>query len=147
MALVNQDFTVDQGSTFILQFDLKNDDGSPLVTTETNQYSTVSTATNFTIRTKIRKSKYGAATLLLGVNENYVLQNNADENEGITVDGFYLDSENLGRVRFVLSSTTTASLKHGKYFYDIEVVEAKGSSTEVTKLFAGKINLEAEVTK
>jgi len=147
MALVDQDFTVDQGSTFILQFDLKNDDNTPLVTTTTNQYSTQTSLTTFSLRTKIRKSKYGAATLLLGVTANYVLQNNADENEGSTVDGFYFDAENLGRVKFILSSTTTAALKHGKYFYDIEVVETKGQKTEVTKAFSGKLDIEAEVTK
>lgn len=147
MALVDQDFTVDQGSTFILQFDLKNDDNTPLVTTTTNQYTAQTSATNFSLRTKIRKSKYGAATLLLGVTANYVLQTNSNETDGNTVDGFYFDGENLGRIKFVLSSSTTAALKHGKYFYDIEVVETKGAKTEVTKAFSGKLDIEAEVTK
>lgn len=147
MALVDQDFTVDQGSTFILQFDLKKDDDTPLVTTTTDQYALLSSLTNFLLRMKIRKTKYGAATLVLGVDDNYVLQSNIESTSGNTVDGFYFDSENLGRIKFVLSSTTTASLKHGKYFYDIEVVETKSSGTEVTKAFSGRMEIDAEVTK
>lgn len=146
MALVDQDFTVDQGSTFILQFDLKKDDGTPLVTTTTDQYAYYSSLTNFLLRMKIRKSKYGSATLVLGITGNYVLQSNVDSTTGNTVDGFYFDSENLGRVKFVMSSETTADIKAGKYFYDIEVVETKGTGTEVTKAFSGRLDVDAEVT-
>jgi hypothetical protein len=146
MALVDQDFTVDQGSTFILQFDLKKDDNTPLVTTTTDQYAVLSSLTNFLLRMKIRKSKYGTATLVLGITGNYVLQSNVDSTTGNTVDGFYFDSENLGRVKFVMSSETTADMKSGKYFYDIEVVETKGTGTEVTKAFSGRLDVDAEVT-
>jgi hypothetical protein len=146
MALVDQDFTVDQGSTFILQFDLKKDDNTPLVTTTTDQYAALSSLTNFLLRMKIRKSKYGTATLVLGITGNYVLQSNVDSTTGNTVDGFYFDSENLGRVKFVMSSETTADMKSGKYFYDIEVVETKGTGTEVTKAFSGRLDVDAEVT-
>lgn len=146
MALVDQDFTVDQGSTFILQFDLKKDDGTPLVTTTTDQYTFTSSLTNFLLRMKIRKSKYGSATLVLGVTGNYVLQTNVSDITGNTVDGFHFDSENIGRIKFVLSSETTSNIKHGKYFYDIEVVETKGTGTEVTKAFSGRLDVDAEVT-
>jgi hypothetical protein len=47
----------------------------------------------------------------------------------------------------VISSDTTASLKHGKYFYDIEVVQTKASGVEVTKALSGRMDIEAEATK
>ena len=146
MALVDQDFTIDQGSTFILQFDLQKDDGTPLTTTATDQYALTSSLTNVLLRMKMRKSKYGAATLVLGVTGNYVLQPNVADTTGLTIDGFHFDSENLGRIKFVLSAETTAAIKHGKYFYDIEVVETKGSGNEVTKAFSGRFDVEAEAT-
>jgi hypothetical protein len=146
MSLANQDFTVEQGSTFLLQFDLKQDDNNALQTTQTNQYTATSSATNISLRMKIRKTKYNNSAALLGITYNAVLQNNAASTEGTTVDGFYLDSENQGRVKFVISSETTASLKHGKYFYDIEVVETKTGGTEVTKALSGRMDIEAEAT-
>jgi hypothetical protein len=146
MALVEQDFLVEQGSTFILQFDLRRDDDTALPTTQTNQYTSTATTTDINLRMKIRKTKYGTNTPILGITYNAVLQNNAENTQGNTVDGFYLDSENQGRVKFVISSNTTASLKHGKYFYDIEVVQTKGSGTEVTKALSGRMEIEAEAT-
>jgi hypothetical protein len=147
MALLVQDFLVEQGSTFVLQFDLKKDDNTALTTTQTNQLTAISSATDITLRMKVRKTKYGTNTPILGITYNAVLQNNAESTEGNTFSGFYLDSENQGRVKFVISSDTTASLKHGKYFYDIEVVQTKASGVEVTKALSGRMDIEAEATK
>jgi hypothetical protein len=146
MALVEQDFLVEQGSTFILQFDLKKDDDTALTTTQTNQYTTIATTTDISLGMKVRKTKYGTNTPILGITYNAVLQSNVESTQGNTVDGFYFDSENQGRVKFVISSTTTASLKYGKYFYDIEVIQTKGSGTEVTKALSGRVEIEAEAT-
>lgn len=147
MALVEQDFVVEQGSTFVLQFDLKNDDNTALATTATNQYTSTSSATNISLRMKMKKSKYGTAAAVLGITANSVLQINSESIQGNTTDGFYFDAENQGRVKFVISSTTTETLKHGKYFYDIEVVDTKNNGTvEVTKALSGRMDVQAEVT-
>lgn len=147
MALADQDFVVEQGSTFILQFDLRNDDNTALVTTVTNQYTATSSTTNISLRMKVKKSKYGTSSPVLGITANSVLQANTQSTDGNTVDGFYFDAENQGRVKFVVSSTTTAALKHGKYFYDIEVVDTKGNGgVEVTKALSGRLDVQAEVT-
>ena len=147
MALVDQDFIVEQGSTFVLQFDLRNDDNSTLTTTTTNQYTATSSAANISLRMKVKKSKYGTAAAVLGITANSVLQANTESTEGNTIDGFYFDAENQGRVKFIISSTTTAAMKHGKYFYDIEVVDTKTSGgVEVTKALSGRLDVQAEVT-
>lgn len=147
MALADQDFVVEQGSTFILQFDLRNDDNTALATTVANQYTATSSATNISLRMKVKKSKYGTSSPVLGITANSVLQANTQSTDGNTVDGFYFDAENQGRVKFVVSSTTTAALKHGKYFYDIEVVDTKANGgVEVTKALSGRLDVQAEVT-
>jgi hypothetical protein len=65
MALVEQDFLVEQGSTFILQFDLKKDDDTALTTTQTNQYTTIATTTDISLGMKVRKTKYGTNTYII----------------------------------------------------------------------------------
>lgn len=146
MALVDQDFIVEQGSTFLLQFDLRNDDNTALTTTIRNQYTATSSAANISLRMKVKKSKYGTSPAVLGITANSILQVNSESTDGNTVDGFYFDAENQGRVKFVISSITTAALKHGKYFYDVEVVNTKTSGIEVTKALSGRMDVQAEVT-
>lgn len=141
MALENRDFTIEQGSSFILQFDLTDDDGVSLATVVGNSIGSFSFAMN------CRRSKYGGLTMpLVDISGVTMLGTAASPDQGNTVDGFYVYRGLPGRVKFVLSSTTTASMKFGIHDYEIDVRETKASSTQNTKAMSGKITVLAEST-
>lgn len=146
MALSLQDFTVDQGSTFVLQFDLKKDDGTPLPTIGATGNPVNFIAGDYSFRMKLRKTKYRNDTPALSISNTSVLGLNSAANAGFTADGFYLVSPNIGRVRLVISSATTAALKYGEYAYDIEAVLGPTGAEEVTKVLLGKMEISAEAT-
>jgi hypothetical protein len=91
-------------------------------------------------------SKYGTKTPILDIDNVSIIQATEDASTGNTADGFYLYGSPMGRVKFVISSDTTSTLKYGTYHYDIEVVNTKTGGTEITKALAGKFNILAEVT-
>jgi hypothetical protein len=141
MALALRDFTVEQGSTFVLQFDLKNDDGTSLNTVVGENLG------SYSFRMKCLRSKYGGLTgTLLDISNTSVLSTYYDADAGNTRDGFYVFSDFPGRVKFVISDVTTSTIKHGRHDYDIEVIDTKGSGVEVTKAFVGKMTFDAEAT-
>lgn len=142
MALAIRDFSIEQGSTFILQFDLKDDDGIPLQTVSGSSIG------NYSFRMKCIRSKYGGLTgNLLNISTNTLLESNSSPDFGNSADGFYLFSDHPGRVKFVISDTTTSSIKYGRHDYDIEIVNTKiGGGIEVTKVFVGKMTFTAEAT-
>lgn len=148
MALFTQDFSVDKGSSFILQFDLKRDDGSQLDTLVGGIGSPPSLyeLNTYSFRMKSIISKYGTKTPVLDIDNVSIIQVSEDDNTGNTADGFYLYGSPMGRVKFVISSDTTSTLKYGAYHYDIEVVNTKTGGIEITKALAGKFTVIAEVT-
>jgi hypothetical protein len=141
MALENRDFTIEQGSSFILQFDLTDDDGNSLGTVVNNALGSFSFAMN------CRRSKYGGLTLpLVDISGVTMLGTAASSDQGNTRDGFYVYQGLPGRIKFVLSSPTTAAMKFGMHDYEIEVRETKTSGTQYTKAMGGKMTVLAEST-
>lgn len=145
MALQEQDFTIEKGSTFILEFQLTKDDGTALELAKLNAYNQYGIG-NYSFRTKFRKTKYKSGNPAYSLSTVDVLQID-DEQLGRTADGFYVIASKPGFVRFTMSPASTASIKHGKYFYDIEVVEGVTGNYQITKALAGRISIEEEVTK
>lgn len=145
MALASRDFTIDQGSTFLLQFTLTDDDGIAIPTV------TGGTASpqigKFSFGMKCLRSKYGGLTgSLLNISGVTMLGLSASSDAGNTRDGFYVFAGVPGKVKMVISSSTTAAVKYGRHDYDVEVSETKTSGTEVTKAFVGKMTFIAEAT-
>ena len=149
MALARQDFTVDQGSSFILQFDLLDDNNVPLKTVvEDSQSLGTFSLGDFSFSMQGRITKYRGATAAFGITGSPTLITLNDvDSTGNTVDGFYVFANRPGRVKMVMTHETTSALKHGKYFYDIEVSETKTGGTEVTKALIGRMTIDAEATK
>lgn len=141
MALESRDFTIEQGSTFILQFELTDDDGVALPTVVGNSIG------NYNFAMKCRKSKYGGSTAtLLNISGVTLLGTAASSSDGNTRDGFYVFASYPGRVKFVISSNTTDDIKYGRHDFDIEVIETKNSGVEITKALVGKFDVLAEAT-
>jgi hypothetical protein len=144
VALVSQDFTIEQGSTFILQFNLRQDNNQPLQVAESVGDSTIYQSGPFTFRTKFRRSKYrGESAFTLS---NTTLLQLDETDDGNTADGFYIITETPGTIRMVLTPATTSGIKYGKYFYDIEAVKGASGEEEVTKVLSGRMVVTAEVT-
>lgn len=145
MALQEQDFTIEKGSTFILEFQLTKDDGAALELAKLNAYNQYGLG-NYSFRTKFRKTKYKSGNPAYSQSSVSVLQID-EEQLGRTGDGFYVIASKPGFVRFTMSPASTASIKHGKYFYDIEVVEGTTGNYQITKALTGRMSIEEEVTK
>jgi hypothetical protein len=151
MALDVRDFTIEQGASFILEFELKRDDNTPLgLTTPTaNGVNTYDLGT-YSFRMKLRRTKYGCLTCLhataYSLSSNSVIQVGDDDTEGRTADGFYVIAGTPGKVRLTVNPSSTGAIKHGKYFYDIEAVSGTTGSYEVTKVLSGRMVVNAEAT-
>lgn len=151
MALSVQDFTIEQGASFILEFELKNDDDSPLGLSVASDIG-VNTYDlgKYSFRMKMRKTKYGCLTCVGAVayslSTNSIIQVGDDDTDGRTADGFYVIAGTPGKVRMTISPSSTTTIKHGKYFYDIEAVSGTTGSYEVTKVLSGRMVVNAEVT-
>jgi hypothetical protein len=146
MALASRDFSIEQGSTFVLQFNLLDDYGYPLKTvTETSPGSYA--IGKFSFAMKCRKSKYsGLTATLLDISGVTMLGTAASSDDGHTRDGFYVFAGTPGKVKFVISSPTTSSVKYGRHDYDIEIIETKTTGVENIRGFVGKMTFEAEAT-
>lgn len=143
------DLSLQQGSTFVLEFQIFNDQLEPLDILNSSinsdgviQYS----LDNHTMRMNIKKSKYRNPVLLtLGTTSTYAFQ--PGDTSGFVQDGFFFLSSNTGSVRLVLSADTTSTFKPGRYFYDMELVEGVSGGELVSKILSGKIEIEAESTR
>jgi maltoporin len=146
MALYAQDFTIEQGSSFILQFQLTDDNNKPLQLAVADPLRPGSFLTNnYFFRARIKKTKYRSGSDYFDIAANTLLQPGKRDN-GEATDGFYIISEEQGTAKMVISAASTADIKYGKWYYDIEVVQTKGGGLEVTKVLSGRINVEREVT-
>ena len=145
MALTNQDFTIEKGASFILEFELTKDDGTSLELAKLNGYNSYELK-DYSFRTQFRKSKYRGITAIYTMSTTNLLQID-EEQMGRTTDGFYVIASKPGYVRFVLTPSTTASIKYGDYFYDIEVVRGTTGNYEVTKALSGRMSIQEEATK
>lgn len=140
MALETRDFTIEQGSSFILQFDLTDDDGNSLGTVANDAIGSFSFAMN------CRRSKHGGSTLpLVDISGVTMLGTAAGEDDGMTTDGFYVFQGMPGKVMFTMTDATASSLKYGMLIdYEIESRQTKGAAYEATKVMVGKITVVAD---
>jgi len=148
MAALNIDFTIEQGSTFVLEFQVFDDLLQPLGMLESyvDDFGTLLyDFTNYKARMKIKKTKYRTPELYVcGTTMNYIVQ--PGSTAGFVSDGIYFVGGSTGSMRVVITSDSTASFKGGRYFYDLELVEDDGGEI-VSKLLSGKFEVEAEATR
>jgi hypothetical protein len=149
MAALNIDFSVEQGSTFVLDFQVFDDLLSPveLLSSAINQSGSVEYSFNqYRLKTRLKRSRYTTPILLgMGTTMNYITQ--PGDTAGFYTDGFFMIGGQTGQVRMVMSSDTTAAFKAGRYLYDVELIETVGNGTVVSKLLTGKFDIDAEATK
>ena len=149
MAALSIDLNAEQGSTFVLEFQVFDDLLTPIQMLEqsinasgTTEYSLDA----YRMRMKIRKSKYTNSIIYsAGITTNFVVQ--PGTTEGFVRNGFAFVGGATGFARMIITSDTAASFKGGRYFYDVELVELVGSDEIVSKLLDGKFEVAAEATK
>lgn len=143
------DLSLEQGSTFVLEFQVFNDELEPLnlLTSYTDEFgSTEYSLDDYRVRMKIRKSKYRDPVLCsVGTTANYSYKTGSTL--GFVQDGFFFLGGNTGFMRLVLSADTTATFKAGRYFYDMELIRLVDGGEMVSKILSGKIEIEAESTR
>ena len=149
MSALHTDLDIEQGSTFVLEFQIF-DDQLTAVDLLTVSYDETGTKTynieDFSARMKIKKSKYRDTILYTcGLTGNFVTQ--PTSTQGFVQDGIFFMGGNTGFARLVITAATTATFKYGKHFYDVELVENIGSDEVVTKILKGVLNISAESTK
>lgn len=149
MPALHTDLSVEQGSTFVLEFQVFDEElqALSLLTSEINEFGTpMYSIDDYNVRMKIRKSKYRDPVLLsLGTTMTYAFQ--PGSTQGFVQDGVFFLGGATGFMRLVLAADTTATFKTGRYFYDIELVQNVSGGEIVSKLLSGKIEVEAESTR
>lgn len=145
----NVDFFIEQGSTFVLDFQVFDDQLAPipLLSESTNDLGSKEYSLDkYTMRMKMRKSKYRSPVLYsCGTTQTFALQNGVTHS--FTQNGIYFVGGSTGYARMVITDATTATFKPGLYFYDIEMVESLNPGTVVSRIGEGRIEIEAESTK
>lgn len=148
MPALNNDLSIEQGSTFVLEFQVFTEDLQPLslLNSSINDFgSTVYSLDDYRVRMKIKKSKYRDPVLFtLGNTATYVFQ--PGSTLGFVQDGIFFLGGSTGFMRMVISSNTTTTFKAGRYFYDVELVQLVDGGEIASKLMAGKFEIEAEST-
>jgi hypothetical protein len=143
------DLSLEQGSTFVLEFQVFDDELQPLdfLNSDINEFGTrVYSLDDYRLRMKIRKSKYRDPVLhSFGNTATYVFQ--PGSTQGFVQDGFFFLGGSTGFMRMVLTADTTATFKAGRYFYDIELVRLVDGGELVSKIMNGKMEIDAESTK
>jgi hypothetical protein len=149
MPALHTDLSVEQGSTFVLEFQVFTDELQPLslLTSEINAFGTlVYSIDDYNVRMKIRKSKYRDPILFtIGTTMTYAFQ--PGSTQGFVQNGVFLLGGATGFMRLVLTADTTAAFKAGRYFYDMELVQNVSGGEIVSKLLSGKMEVEAESTR
>jgi hypothetical protein len=148
MASLNADYSIEQGSTFVLEFQIFDEELQPvnLLASTSDISGTTYSLDSYRMRMKIRRTKYRDSLMFFcGTTQNYVVQP-TDENVEFTQDGFYFLGGTAGIVRVVISSNSTGTMKACNYFYDIEMVKSITGGSVVSKLMSGKIDFDAETT-
>jgi hypothetical protein len=144
MPSMNVDYRIEQGSTFVLEFQVFDDELVPLNLLEYDG-STYSLGP-YRMRMRIRRTKYRDSTVFTcGTTQNYVVQ--SGQSQEFTTDGFYFLGGSTGVARFVVTSDTSNGFKPASHFYDVELVKGLSGGDVVSKLMDGRIDLDAETTK
>ena len=144
MPSMNVDYRIEQGSTFVLEFQVFDDELVPLDFLTYN--GSIYSLGPYRMRMKIRRTKYRDSTVFTcGTTQNFVLQ--PGDTHEFTTDGFYFLGGNTGIARLVVTSDTSNGFKPASHFYDIELVKTLAGGDVVSKLMDGRIDLDAETTK
>lgn len=148
MASLDADYILEQGSTFVLEFQVFDEDLVPVpLLSQTIVGGNTYALSSYRFRMKLRKTKYRDTILYsCGTTQNYVVQPLGATQEFVQ-DGFHFVGGNTGFVRFVMTNTTTSSFKYGNHFYDIEMVKSLTGGDVVSKIIAGKMDIDLESTK
>lgn len=148
MPAINKDLSLEQGSTFVLEFQVFTDELEPLsmLNSTTNEFGTkIYSLDDYRVRMKIKKSKYRDPVLFtLDDTETYIAQ--PGSTQGFVQNGIFLLGGNTGFMRMVINSDTTTTFKAGRYFYDVELIQLVDGGEIVSKLLSGKFEIEAEST-
>jgi hypothetical protein len=149
MASLNIDLVGEQGSTFVLEFQIFDDLLNPiqLLSSRINSFGSTEYFLNkYRVRMKIKKSKYRSPELYSATTgQNFVIQPN--DSIAYATSGIYFIGGTTGFMRMVMTSSTTEIFKSGRYFYDVELVENIDGYEVVSKLLEGKFEIDAEATK
>ena len=145
MASLNADYVIEQGSTIVIEFQVYDEELSPISLLNYHPGNTYSLA-SYRFRSRVRKSKYTDSSIYYcGTTQNYIIQ------PGVThefvQDGFYFVGGNTGFVRMVIAYDTTANFKYGNHFYDVELVKSLTGGEVVTKILSGKFDIDSESTR
>lgn len=149
MPALSVDLTIEQGSTFVLEFQVFDDLLEPVSLLDSfinelglREYS----FGDYHMRMKIKKTRFRNPELYVsGTASNQIVQPFSPL--GYTADGIYFVGGQTGFARMVISAETTESFKAGRYFYDLELVKYIGNHEIVSKLLDGKMEIDAEATK
>jgi hypothetical protein len=149
MPSLSTDLSVEQGSTFVLEFQVFDEELNPLefLSSSINQFGTkVYSLSDYRARMKIRRSKYTNSVIYTcGTTSNFVTQ--PGSTLGFVTDGIYFVGGSTGFMRVVMTADTTDSFKAGRHFYDIELVQSVTGGNIVNKILSGKVEIEAESTR
>ena len=121
MPSLSTDLSVEQGSTFVLEFQVFDEELNPLefLSSSINQFGTkVYSLSDYRARMKIRRSKYTNSVIYTcGTTSNFVTQ--PGSTLGFVTDGIYFVGGSTGFMRVVMTADTTESFKTSRHFYDI----------------------------
>ena len=122
------DITAEQGSTFGLNMNYKDDDDNPI------------SLTGYNARMQVRRSQTTSLILLSGD-----AHNPGDTNITLKVEdpGAALPT---GNVQVDILAGTLSSIPAGNHVYDIELITG-GTGTSVTRLLEGRFIVTPEVTR
>jgi len=122
------DITAEQGSTFGLNLNYKDDNDNPI------------SLTGYNARMQVRRN-YTTSEMLLSGDAH----NTTDTNITITVEdsGASLPT---GNVKIDIAAATLSGIPAGNHVYDIELVTG-GTGTSVTRLLEGRFIVSPEVTR
>lgn len=147
MASLNADYHLDQGSTFVLEFKVYDDDMQPVPLTELVGGSGGSHAlTDYRFSMKVWRTKYRSSLIYsCGTTQNFVLQ--PGDTHEMVQDGFYMVGGNTGFARMVIPWESNASFKAGINFYKVEMLKMVSGGEIVSKILTGKLDIDAETTR
>ncbi len=147
MASMNADYHLDQGSTFVLEFKVYDDDLQPIpLANLIGGTGSTYELGDYRFRMKAWRTKYRSSLIYsCGVTQNFVLQTGTTHE--MIRDGFFVVGGNTGFVRLVIPWESSASFKAGINFYKVEMLKMVAGGEIVSKILTGKLDIDAETTR
>ena len=130
MAAGKYSFTIEQGSTVDFEIVYKDSNGEPV------------DLTNYQARMQLRNARTGSAESYLTLSSSL----NSD-GTGLNLSGSNGNtSPQSGSIGIFISATTSSELNFSQANYDLEIATGSGTTTEVTRLLEGIVQLSQQVT-